>query len=108
MTNERWRYLMKSEEPLTKAELNEGFHWCGEFDGLLVGPGMSELLCCTCLPKEKRDNMPVACPCCNRNTLIRSLKPIENGAMMVCKECASDLNMCTEKIKRLIDTGLLE
>lgn len=33
-------------------EIEEGWHYCVEFDGLLVGPGMGELGCCSCLPKE--------------------------------------------------------
>jgi len=34
---------------LTQSEFEEGWHFCDEFDGLLVGPGMSALHCCTCL-----------------------------------------------------------
>ena len=34
---------------LTQEEIAEGWHWCYEFDGLLVGPGMREMESCTCL-----------------------------------------------------------
>lgn len=34
---------------LTDEEQAEGWHWCLEFDALLVGPGMPELNACKCL-----------------------------------------------------------
>jgi hypothetical protein len=40
------------EAELTAAELAEGWHWCWEFDGLLVGPEMGELNHCHCLPED--------------------------------------------------------
>lgn len=44
---------MKSDElKLTQAEIYDGWHFCHEFDGLLVGPEMGELRYCTCLPKQ--------------------------------------------------------
>lgn len=53
MTLQRWRYLMRhDEEVLTEADLAEGWHWCSEFDGLLVGPGMYELNFCKCWPNS--------------------------------------------------------
>jgi hypothetical protein len=33
---------------LTEREVAAGWHWCAEWDGLLVGPGMRELECCRC------------------------------------------------------------
>ena len=49
MNNERWRYLMNNQdEELTPEEKKEGWHFCHEFDGLLVGPGMDEMKVCTC------------------------------------------------------------
>jgi hypothetical protein len=51
MTAQRWKDLMWSDDlKLTEPELSEGWHWCPEFDGLLVGPGMGELRHCTCRP----------------------------------------------------------
>lgn len=36
MTSDRWEYLMSNDESLTKEEIAEGWHFCHEFDGLLV------------------------------------------------------------------------
>jgi hypothetical protein len=33
---------------LTKEELEEGWHYCNDWDGLLVGPEDDEMQCCTC------------------------------------------------------------
>lgn len=49
MTEKRYNQLMRSNNPLTDAEIEEGWHFCNEFDGLLVGPHMSELNFCSCL-----------------------------------------------------------
>lgn len=51
MNNERYKLLMESEELLTADEIALGWHFCNEFDGLLVGPGMDELNYCSCWPK---------------------------------------------------------
>lgn len=50
MTADRWNELMRwyCEEELSAEEMAEGWHWCYDFDGLLVGPGMQELLYCDC------------------------------------------------------------
>ena len=45
MTDERYQHLMwDSNDPLTEAEMTEGWHWCRDFDELLIGPGMDDLL----------------------------------------------------------------
>lgn len=50
MNNERYIFLMDNEkESLTQEEFDNGWHFCGEWDGLLVGPGMMELEFCTCV-----------------------------------------------------------
>lgn len=57
MTSERYADLSTSyhgEFKLTESEIENGWHWCNEFDGLLVGPDMSELNCCSCLPPEHK------------------------------------------------------
>lgn len=36
------------EIELSADEMDEGWHFCHEFDGLLVGPGMGELASCRC------------------------------------------------------------
>jgi len=50
MTNERWEQLMKDDSLLlTTEESDEGWHFCPDWDGLLVGPGTAmELTCCMC------------------------------------------------------------
>lgn len=54
MDSERWTDLMNDPEGcLSAKELAEGWHWCGDWDDLLVGPGMMELTCCTC------ENIPI-------------------------------------------------
>ena len=40
--------LMKKYK-LTPQEISEGWHWCYDWDGLLVGPGMDECTHCGCL-----------------------------------------------------------
>lgn len=53
MTDERRKQLSESDDwHLDPAEIALGWHWCHEFDGLLVGPGSHELHCCACWPKE--------------------------------------------------------
>lgn len=52
MSPKRYRQLERTGSRLTNSELLKGWHWCYEFDGLLVGPGMTELNCCNCLPKD--------------------------------------------------------
>lgn len=36
MTNERYHQIMDEDSPLTKAERDEGWHFCPEMDGLLA------------------------------------------------------------------------
>jgi hypothetical protein len=49
MQYERWKKLMEShDESLTDEELSAGWHWCYDWDGLLVGPGMQETEHCHC------------------------------------------------------------
>lgn len=49
MSDERWNALMNDPQAiLTKEEMEQGWHWCYDFDGLLVGPGMGEQQHCHC------------------------------------------------------------
>jgi hypothetical protein len=57
MTPSRYQELMENDgfpaddsarKELTAEEIAAGWHWCLDFDGLLVGPGMGELEHCTC------------------------------------------------------------
>ncbi len=48
MTKERIRELESIRAMLTPEECNQGYHFCNDWDGLLVGPDDKELECCTC------------------------------------------------------------
>ena len=49
MTNERFEaFLADDSLELTSAEIVEGWHFCQEFDGLLVSPSCEEFEHCTC------------------------------------------------------------
>lgn len=51
MTLERWLEVEDGDSPLTAEERAEGWHWCYDWDGLLIGPGMQEMESCTCKPR---------------------------------------------------------
>ena len=56
MTEERWQALMNDPNGrVTKEELAEGWHWCWDWDDLLVGPGMEEQKFCTCKIREQTE-----------------------------------------------------
>jgi len=49
MEYKRWLELEQNiDGTLTEKELADGWHWCCEFDYLLVGPDMSEIEYCLC------------------------------------------------------------
>jgi len=49
MTKERYNYLMNSlGAELTEEEIQQGYHFCQDYDGLLVGPESPEIQNCTC------------------------------------------------------------
>jgi hypothetical protein len=49
MTPERYTELTESDTlPLTEEEIAEGFHFCPDWDGLLVGPSSPEVDSCPC------------------------------------------------------------
>ena len=48
MNKERYDILEQSGLGLTKEEYDQGWHWCNEWDGLLVGPSMREAIVCSC------------------------------------------------------------
>ena len=46
MTDERWEKLMADQKAsLTKEEIKAGWHFCYEYDGLLVGPDNPSTWC---------------------------------------------------------------
>jgi hypothetical protein len=55
MTDERYNALISDEAlELTEAELREGWHFCIDWDGLLIGPGMMEVNHCACAKPPNR------------------------------------------------------
>jgi|GEM_PF-6976363 hypothetical protein len=55
----RWKEVMNDESKrLTNEEISKGWHFCYEFDGLLVGPAEGdggEWACCSCFTQEEKD-----------------------------------------------------
>jgi hypothetical protein len=48
VNRERYIELNSTGQDLTPEEWNRGWHWCVEWDGLLVGPNTEEALVCSC------------------------------------------------------------
>ena len=48
MTKERYNTLMSGHSNLTSEEFNEGWHFCFEWDELLIHPDDREAEFCTC------------------------------------------------------------
>ena len=49
MNRERWSLLMATDsEKLSDDEISQGWHFCDDWDGLLIGPGMGEMEACEC------------------------------------------------------------
>lgn len=58
MNNERYDLLMSNDlMPLTACEIRDRWHFCPEFDGLLIGPGMRETKFCQCFPRSAFQNV---------------------------------------------------
>lgn len=54
MTPERLQELRDDETgELTAEELEAGWHWCAEFDFMLVGPESDEMRACRCLEPKR-------------------------------------------------------
>jgi hypothetical protein len=48
MNRERYIELERTGQGLTEEEWEQGWHWCNEWDGMLVGPNTDEALVCSC------------------------------------------------------------
>jgi hypothetical protein len=48
MNRERYIELNSTGQDLAPEEWDQGWHWCVEWDGLLVGPNSEEALVCSC------------------------------------------------------------
>ena len=53
---DKTRYILMDREggPLTQEEADAGWHFCSEWDGMLIGPGMQEYESC-CIHRERRE-----------------------------------------------------
>lgn len=57
MLPERWTELMYNGDlRLTEKEIAEGWHFCPDWDSLLIGPGMIEMDYCSCREKDYESN----------------------------------------------------
>lgn len=55
MNSERWQKLMADDTlALTASEKRIGWHFCNDYDGLLVGPTMGEWRTCQCFRHNSR------------------------------------------------------
>lgn len=56
MTKERYEELDNAGTGLTQAEYDAGWHFCHDWDGLLIGPDpLGEAECCTCHPMNHKE-----------------------------------------------------
>lgn len=55
MTKERYNFLSNDEQgvELTEEEIKEGWHYCSEFDFLLIHPSHEEYKYCLCESQQK-------------------------------------------------------
>lgn len=58
MTRDRWHHLNKTGEALNPQEIAEGWHYCHDWDGLLIHPGDPEAECCSCRPEADQSLEP--------------------------------------------------
>ncbi len=54
MNKDRYQLLMtNTDEKLTPEEISQGYHFCCEWDGLLINNDDAEAYFCDCVPKTK-------------------------------------------------------
>jgi len=51
MTEQRYREVEVDNKPLTKEELEDGWHFCPEWDYMLIHPSFDAADACLCHPK---------------------------------------------------------
>lgn len=77
---------------LTEDEIAAGWHWCNEFDGLLVGPGCGELHACSCLP-DGHPAYATAPPQMTVEKLDELFANIEPMTLPICPNCGEKLQI---------------
>lgn len=57
MMSHRRKYVLNSDMDarLTPDELQHGYHFCNDWDGLLIGPEDKEFECCTCTLRRYKE-----------------------------------------------------
>ena len=53
MNRERWMEIEFGNSPLTQEEIDQGYHFCYEWDEMCIGPDMPEWDVCLCDIKKK-------------------------------------------------------
>lgn len=53
MNQERWLFLESTGNVLTEEEISEGWHYCYDWDDMLIGPIMPEWDACICDIKKR-------------------------------------------------------
>jgi len=87
MTDERWNLLMENDsEKLAPDEISQGWHFCCDWDGLLIGPGMGELESCGCFKCHK----------CGKVLDVGHW----DGSADVCEDCCDDHNYKYDRDER--------
>lgn len=53
-----WRreHYTRTGEAIPQFYVDQGWHYCEDWDGLVVGPGSDEWDCCTCYPEKRGEN----------------------------------------------------
>lgn len=60
MTDERYNALMSNEDlELTPSEIAKGWHFCCEWDALLIGPGMGKYVILLHLFPRRTSTLPI-------------------------------------------------
>lgn len=48
MKDDRYNFLMHSDDSLTEKEISDGWHFCSDWDGLLINDDWPESEACSC------------------------------------------------------------
>ncbi len=48
MDNQRYKDIMDGKADLTQEEINQGWHFCVEWDFMLINKNSAEGMCCRC------------------------------------------------------------
>lgn len=77
MTDALYAIINDSGTGLTPGHIAQGWHFCAEWDGLLIGPGMGELAVCTCFPEGDARRLECRRMARQHDEYLESLGPID-------------------------------